>query len=67
MKKNFAKIMLVVGVLCMCVTAIAFASRPMVNWQCERCGQREWLKQDSLPAQYGCGGDFTVAHVWHRM
>jgi len=67
MRKNFTKIMLVVGVLCMCVTAIAFASRPMVNWQCERCGQRAWLSAGTMPSPLGCGGEFSARHIWHRM
>jgi len=56
-----------VGVLCMCVTAIAFASRPMVNWQCERCGQRAWLSAGTMPSPLGCGGEFSARHIWHRM
>ena len=45
----------------------AEAATQMVNWQCQRCGQRAWLRSGTLPAQYGCGGDFNQRHIWSRM
>ena len=45
----------------------AEAAVQMIHWQCERCGQRAWLRAGTMPASLGCGGDFNQRHIWHRM
>jgi len=45
----------------------AEAASRNVTWQCRNCGQTSWLRQGTLPASYGCDGDFTKRHVWERL
>ena len=50
-----------------CTHNHAEAAVTMVNWQCERCGQRAWLRQGTMPARTGCGFDLNRPHIWRRM
>lgn len=50
-----------------CFHSHAEAAVQMINWQCERCGQRAWLRAGTMPASLGCGGDFNQRHIWRRM
>lgn len=45
----------------------AEAAPKNVTWQCRNCGQTSWLRPGTLPASYGCDGDFTKRHVWERL
>ena len=45
----------------------AEAASRNVTWQCRNCGQTSWLRPGTLPASYGCDGDFTKRHVWERL
>lgn len=46
---------------------VANQANRMVNWQCKNCGQTAWLQQGTLPASYGCDGDFSKRHIWEKL